>query len=307
MKLFFNIVNLSLILSVVFISSSFAADKIRFGVPPWPGVTVKTEIVCQILDVLGYDTDQIEVGPPVVYKGMEDDEIDAFLGGWTPQQNPLLNPLKAEGIVEIVQTNLDDAVISLCVPEYVAEKGISSIDDLDKFADKFDRHIYNIDVGSPMHTAMEEIIKNDVAGLGDWEQTGTSTPIMLQQVKSMMDEGKWVAFACWKPHWMNVGLEMSYLDTAPGTEKFASDSLIHTVVRCDLKERFPQVYKMLKNIKITALTQSKWINSFAKEKIRAEKVAEEWIKSNPKELAKWLEGVTARDGSPAIKKVTATF
>jgi len=303
MKETLKIISCSMVISLIACSSALAGGEIRFGVPPWPGVTVKTEIVCQLLETMGYETEQEEVGPPVIYKGMEDDEIDAFLGAWTPQQNPLLNPLKEKGKVEVVQTNLEDAVISLCVPKYAAEAGVKSFSDLDDQADKFDSHIYNIDVGSPMHTAMEEIIEKDVAGLGDWEQTGTSTPIMLQQVKSMMDQEKWVAFACWKPHWMNVGLEMAYLEAAPGTEKFASDSLIHTVVRSDFNQRFPGVYKMFENIKITSLTQSRWINAFAKEGQRVEVVAREWIRNNPEQVSQWLEGVTAPDGTPGVEKV----
>ncbi|MFO7750776.1 MAG: ABC transporter substrate-binding protein [Desulfobacteraceae bacterium] len=303
MKALLKVIGCSMVITLIASSSALAGDEIRFGVPPWPGVTVKTEIVCQLLETMGYETEQTEVGPPVIYKGMEDDEIDAFLGAWTPQQNPLLNPLREQGRVEIVRTNLKDAVISLCVPKYAAKAGLKSFSDLDDHADKFDSHIYNIDVGSPMHTAMEEIIEKDVAGLGDWEQTGTATPIMLQQVKSMMDQGKWVAFACWKPHWMNVGLEMAYLEAAPGTEKFANDSLIHTVVRSDFKQRFPGVYKMFENIRITALTQSRWINAFSKEGQRVEVVAKEWISNNPEQVSQWLEGVTAPDGSPGAEKI----
>jgi len=296
-----------LIVNFIGLSSASAAEEIRFGVPPWPGVTVKTEIVCQILETIGYETEREEVGPPVIYKSMDDDELDVFLGAWTPQQNPLLNPLKEKGKVEIVQTNLEDAVISLCVPKSASEAGVKSFSDLDKHAEKFNNQIYNIEVGSPMHTAMGEIIEKDTAGLGDWEQTGTTTPMMLKEVKSKIDNGEWVAFACWKPHWMNVMIDMAYLEPVEGTGKFASDSLVHTVARSDVKNVYPEVYKMLKNIRISSMTQSEWIDSYARDGQDVEIVSENWIKNNHETVSQWLKGVKAKDGSPADAKVFSKY
>lgn len=295
------------LLVFTFNTISFAADPIRFGVPPWPGVEVKTEIASQILNTLGYPTEQLQIGPPIIYNGFASDEVDAFLGGWVPQQDPLLNPLLEKGLVEVAQTNLDEAVISLCVPKYVAAEGVKSFADLDAHADKFKHNIYNIETGSPMHSAMEEIIKTDVAGLGDWEQTSTTTPIMLQEVSSEMNEQHWVVFACWKPHWMNLMLEMSYLEPVPGTEKFASNSKVYTVVSAKLKTTHPNVYRFLKQLTVTAQTQSGWIMDYARKKIPEDQVAKKWISENKEAVEKWLEGVKAADGSSAIDKIKQAY
>lgn len=307
MKKFSTTLTLAVALVFMCFSLAGASKAIRFGVPPWPGVTVKTEVACQILETLGYETVQEEVGPPVVFKGMEGNDLDAFLGSWTPQQNPLLKPLKEAGKVEVVRTNLDDATISLCVPEYAYQAGVRSFSDLDEHGDKFERHIFNIEVGSPMHTAMGEIIENDVAGLGDWEQTGTTTPIMLREVMNKIDNNKWVAFACWKPHWMNVKLDMKYLKPVPGAEKFASDSLIHTVVRSGFGADFPEVYKFFKNLQVSSYTQSRWIDSFAQKGIGVQAVAEKWIRNNPEVVSAWLKGVQAKDGTAAIEKIRSRY
>jgi uncharacterized protein len=58
--------------------------------------------------------------------------------------------------------------------------------DLNKYADNIKSTIYNIDVGSPMHAAIEEIIAKNVAGLGGWAQVGSATPVMLMEVKSII-------------------------------------------------------------------------------------------------------------------------
>ncbi|WP_029898861.1 ABC transporter substrate-binding protein [Desulfohalovibrio reitneri] len=299
---------LTLVLSLLlFCATAQAADQIRFGVPPWPGVEVKTEVASQILNTLGYETESLQIGPPVIYSSFSSGEVDVFLGGWVPQQNSLLNPQLESGAAEIAQTNLDNALISLCVPKYAAEAGVKSFADLDKHGEKFNRHIYNIEVGSPMHTAMDEIIANDVAGLGDWQQTGTTTSAMLMEAKSRMDNKEWVAFACWRPHWMNVKIDMAYLEPVPGTEKFASESKVHTVVRGGLKDTHPQVYRFLKNLKVDSRTQSLWIMDYGQNEIPADEVAAEWISANKSTVAKWLDGVKAADGTPAMEKIEQAF
>lgn len=300
----FTVCLTTVLMLLLFAMQAVAAEKIRFGVPPWPGVEVKTTIVRQILEELGYQTEELQIGPPIIYKGLVSDEVDVFLGGWVPQQNSLLNPLLKEKKVEVLQTNLENARISLCVPRYAADEGVASFADLDKYADRFDRTIYNIEVGSPMHTAMDEIIANDVAGLGDWQQVGTTTSAMLMEAKSIMAKKGWVAFACWKPHWMNVDIDMAYLEAVPGTEDFASDSKVYTVVSAQLKDEYPQAYAFLKNVRISAQTQSQWIMDYARLEKPLEQVASDWIAANRDLLAKWLDGVKAADGSDAMDKLS---
>ena len=115
------------------------AEPIRFGVPPWPGVTVKTEVVCQILEAMGHETTQLEVGPPIIYKGLTTGEVDAYVAAWLPQQTEMFAPLKAAGEIEVVATNLDEARTGLAVPVYVFDAGVTSIADLDRHAEQFDK------------------------------------------------------------------------------------------------------------------------------------------------------------------------
>jgi glycine betaine/proline transport system substrate-binding protein len=307
MKKFTTILCMTVILILGLGSISMARDTIRFGVPPWPGVEVKTEITAQLLDALGYDSEQLQIGPPVVYKGMENNDVDVFLGAWTPQQNPLLDPLLDKGAVEIAQTNLDDALISLCVPDFVAEAGVRSFADLNAHAEKFRHHIYNIEVGSPMHTAMEEIISNNVAGLGEWDQTGTTTPIMLTEAMSLIDNDQWVAFACWRPHWMNIRIDMEYLEPVEGTESFASESLIHTVVRAGFAGQYPDVYQFLQRMQVTSEIQSYWINEYGQKNLPAAEVATTWIKDNMDIVSNWFAGVTTPEGDQAMELIQNKF
>jgi len=45
-------------------------DEVRFGVPPWPGVTVKSEVAAQLLEAMGYETRQNNLAVSVILNGV---------------------------------------------------------------------------------------------------------------------------------------------------------------------------------------------------------------------------------------------
>lgn len=275
--------------------------------PPWPGVIVKSEVVCQIMEALGYETGQLEVGPPIIYKGMPDGEIDLYLAAWMPGQRTMLDPVLEKGGVEVLGTNLDQATISLCVPEDALQEGVKSVADLDKYAGRFDSTIYNIEAGSGMHTAVDEMIQGNIAGLGDWEQIASTTPVMLGQARAKMKQGEWVVFGCWKPHWMDVLMDIRYLEGVPGTEKLVSDSTVLTLATPGFGKKYPELAKFLSQLYVTAKTQSLWIHDYGYKKEDPEVVASRWIKGNPDVWSKWLAGVKAKDGRDAVAVVKDAY
>lgn len=109
---------------------------------------------------------------------MTSGDVDAYVASWIPQQNEMFLPLRDAKAIDVIGVNVDQADTGLCVPTYVWEVGVHSVADLDSHADKFDRTIYGIEVGSGMHSSTEEMVQNDVAGLGDWEQVGSTTPVI---------------------------------------------------------------------------------------------------------------------------------
>lgn len=283
------------------------ADAVRFGVPPWPGVTVKTEVLAQIIEAMGYDTEQLEVGPAIVYNGLTTGDVDVYVASWIPLQNEMFRPLKEKNAVDIVGVNLDEAGVSLAVPTYVWEAGVRSIADLDKYADKFDHTIYSIEVGSGMQVSTEQIVKNDVAGLGDWKMLCSPVPAMIRAVQDKVRAGEWVVFHGWQPHWMIYQMDMKFLEGVPGTEGLVNKSTVYTLASLDFRDRFPQVHKFLANLYIKGATQSEWINEYGFKKRKPADVARDWIGANLDTVETWLKGVNAADGTPGIDAVRAAF
>jgi glycine betaine/proline transport system substrate-binding protein len=296
------------LIAFVFLSSAVqAAQAIRFGVPPWPGVTVKTAVVTQILETLGYKTKQLDVGPSIIYNGMINDEIEVMLAAWDPHHNDMVNPLVEAGKIDRIGTNQDDSIAGLCVPDYVWDAGVHSFNDLDPNADKFNKTIYNLEAGSGMNTEMKEIMEKDIAGLKDWEQMGSNLAAMMAEVGAHIKRKEWIVFGGWAPHWMNTIYDIKYLEGVPGTEKFVNQSYIYTVVNKDFSKQFPEVYKFLQNFKVTAETENQWIYSFGYKKIAPEKIAKDWIAENMDTVAVWLEGVKNSRGKPAMEIIRAEF
>lgn len=298
----------ALVLTLALLAPAGAqADPIRFGVPPWPGVTVKTEVVTQILESMGYETKQFEIGPPIIYKGLTTDDVDAYLAAWIPLQNEMYLPLKDEQAIDTVQTNLDEAGASLCVNKAAWDAGVQSIADLDKHADKFDHTIFGIEVGAGMQVSTQEIIDKNVAGLGDWEQVNSTTPVMLTAVQERIGKDQWVVFHGWRPHWMTIQIDMEFLKGVPGTENLVSKSVVYTLASNNFDERFPEAYAFLKQFVITGAIQSQWIYSFGFEKVAPKDVARTWITENMDTVATWLDGVKTVSGTPAIDAVRKDF
>lgn len=277
------------------------AQPVKFGVPPWPGVTVKTEVVAQILEAIGYESKQVEVSAVMVYNGLTTGDVDAYLASWIPLQNELFNPLNEKNAFEIVGTNLDEAGVSLAVPNYVWDAGVRSIADLAPNADKFENTIYSIEVGSGMQTSTEKIIDNNVANLGDWKMLCSPVPAMIKAVQDKIKHKQWVVFHGWRPHWMNFQMDMKFLTGVPGTEGLVNESIVYTLASNDFKDRFPQVHTFLKNLYISGHTQSEWINEYGFKEQAPETVAKKWIKNNMKTIAPWLKGVKAANGKPAME------
>lgn len=283
------------------------ADKptIRFGVPTWTGVTVKSEVAAQILEHMGYATKQTTASPAVALNTIKADELDIYLGGWMPTEKDMIDPLVEKNQAKVLTTNISDAIMGLAVPKYVWEAGVKSEADLAAHAGKFDSKIYGIEAGSGFNKSIKEAIANDRHGLGGWELVPSSTSGMLAQVERMIQKEEWIVFLGWEPHWMNIRFDIKYLE-AVGEPKIAeTTSDVLTVANVKLGDRHPNVEKFFSQYVVRKDEQSKWVLDHGQKDIEAETVAADWIADNLDRVSEFLDGVKARDGRPAIEAVKA--
>ncbi|MGM0692624.1 MAG: ABC transporter substrate-binding protein [Pseudomonadota bacterium] len=271
-----------------------------FGVPAWPGITVKTEIAEQLLVPLGYETRRHDIGLQVIYQGLESDDIDVFLGGWMPAQREMFTPLEENGDIINVVNNVDGAQMTLAVPEYLHDQGVRSFADLDANRDQFDGRIHGFGAGSAASEILNEAIDDDTWGLGDWRLVDTSTVGMLSAARDAISREEPIVWVGWTPHWMNLELPMRYLEDPQDLfGENNGESEVLTLMRGTYAESHPNLATFLSQFTFSAEEQSWMIREYGQAERDLEAVAEQWIRDNDERVQAMLANVTSREGQPA--------
>lgn len=293
--------------AALFTSAAPADDQtLDFGVPAWPGITVKTAIAEQLLNPLGYETSTQEIGLQVVYQGIESGDIDAFLGAWLPAQRDMFNPRKESGVLVDVANNVDGAQMTLAVPEYLYEDGLQSFADLDDYRDQLDGDIHGFGAGSAASEILNNAIDNDTWGLGDWQLVDTSEVAMLSAARDAISREEPIVWVGWTPHWMNLELPMRYLDdTQDLFGENNGESEVLTLLRTGYADANPNVVTFFEQFTFTAEEQSWMIQQFGQEERELDDVAEQWINDNAERVEAMLADVTTTDGDPAWPVIEA--
>lgn len=288
---------------------SSAADKeIRFASVSWTGVTIKTKLAAQILDVLGYKTKNTTLPVPLIYKSLALGDIDIFLGNWMPSMKTIVTPFFDKGSVIQLTPNMHGAQYTLAVPTYVAEAGLKSFEDIAKFKEKLDGKIYGIEPGNDGNKIIQTMIQNNDFNLKGFRLVETSEPIMLAQVKAYTTEKKWIVFLGWAPHHMNEMIDMTFLSGS--TEKtFGADNgmaTVYTNIRPAFAQEQPNVVKFLKNLTFSVEMMNEIMAMMnSDKKLSHVDAALKWLNEHPDVCSQWFDGVTTRTGEPALPVFTA--
>ncbi|SDL78421.1 glycine betaine ABC transporter substrate-binding protein [Halarsenatibacter silvermanii] len=270
----------------------------------WPGIQVKNEVIRQVLGTLGYDFETEFLGQPMIYEGMSQGEIDFYLGSWMPEEAGMREGHE-EGY-EVISTQLDDAVYMSAVPEYVYEAGVQCHSDIAEHAEKFDHTLHAGAHGEGADEILTRAVEEDIYGLEGWEIVNADWPATVAEAEQAIEDEEWIIFPGWQPHWMNVLLDVEYLDD-PKNIWGEDSSVIENLVHPDLQERAPQLYQILENFQIESDHQSRWVFEYDQEDREMEKIAEEWIEDNLDTVADWLEGAYAENGRQAIEVIEENF
>ncbi|GHC17309.1 ABC transporter substrate-binding protein [Aidingimonas halophila] len=283
-------------------------ETLHFGVPAWPGITVKTEIAEQLLNPLGYETTSQELGLQVIYQGLDSGDLDVFLGGWLPAQNDMFNPREEEGSIVSIANNVDGAQMTLAVPDYIYDQGVTSFEDLDENREMFDGEIYGFGSGSAASEILNKAMENDTWGLGDWELVDTSEVGMLSAARDAMSREEPIIWVGWTPHWMNLEFSMNYLEDPEDLfGENNGESEVLTIARSGYADAHPNLVTFFEQFVFDHEEQSWMIKEFGQEERDADAVAEEWIRDNSDRIEAMLDGVTTKEGDDAWPVIQAQY
>ncbi len=298
------IIAITLLAASLFLSgTALASNEVRFANVSWTGVTIKTELGVNILNTLGYDASKVTLSVPIAYNALAMGDVDIFLGNWMPSMETIADKFFKQGTVIKYVANMTGAKYTLAAPAYVVDGGLKDFSDIAKYADKLDHKIYGIERGNDGNQIIQAMIDSDKFGLGNFKIVETSEPIMLSEVKNLVQEKKWVVFLGWSPHYMNQLIDMKYL-TGSTADTFGANNgtaTVYTNIRKGFAEEQPNVGKFLKNFTFPIAMMNE-ISQMMKDdtNLKHGEAGLIWLKTHPEIYRGWLEGVTTVDGQAAL-------
>ncbi|WP_423359860.1 choline ABC transporter substrate-binding protein [Pseudomonas citronellolis] len=295
------------------VSSAWAAEpascqNVRMGSVNWTDVVASSAVAEALLDGLGYKVKQTSASQQIILAGMADKQLDVFLGYWQPTMQPVAKPyLDKQQIEVITPATLGDAQSTYAVPTYVFDGGLKTFADIARFRDKLDNKIYLIEPGSGSNRITADMIAKDKFGLKGFQVVESSEAGMLTAVKRAIKRQQWVVFFGWKPHPMNLQIDMKYLtgsDDVFGPNEGAATVSIMTAA--GYQEQCGNVAKLLHNLRFSSQEVSQVMEPIL-DRSQPLDAARTWLKAHPDQLKAWLAGVTTFDGKPAEPAFVASL
>lgn len=254
---------------------------VSFGLPPWPGVTVKTEVVKQVLEDWGYTVNTSTLDAGIVYAEMAKGNIDVLLAGWLPVTHQDYWTQYGDDI-EQVHVNVDTTWLGLAVPSYVYDAGVTAVSDLNDYVSEFGGTIVGIEPGAGiMHNAERAIDLYDL----DYTLKSSSTPAMMAEVDSKIKSGEWVVFTIWEPHSAFARFDIQKLDEPE--QIFGGGDVVYTITRTGFADDFPELQSFFEKFEVAPDTQSEWILLYSDEGMEPSDIAAQWIAENQDLVESW--------------------
>lgn len=283
-----------------------ACATVRMSDPGWTDITSTNAFAGVVLEALGYEQDVQTISVPITFQALQNNQLDVFLGQWMPAQTAMVEPLLAQGAIEVLTDNLSGLRFTMAVPSYVAEAGVKDVNDLQKHADKFDRKIYGIETGAAVNENVHRMLDAGDYGLGDWELVESSEQGMLAQVDRAVRNEDWIVFLAWEPHPMNTKQELTYL---PGGDKYFGPNLgsatVRTISRKGFAQDCPNLAKLFSQLHFTVDMENSLMGSILDDGADPLEAAKDYLEDHPDLLTKWLEGVTTLSGEDGLAAVKA--
>ncbi|HEK0909318.1 choline ABC transporter substrate-binding protein [Pseudomonas putida] len=283
--------------------SDTQCSTVKLADPGWSDIASTNAITRLLLESLGYQVKIDSLAVPIIYGGLKDGRVDAFLGNWMPAQQGFHDKFIATGDVKQLSRNLEGTEFTLAVPDYVWNAGIKDFADLQKHAEQFDKKLYGIGSGAPANLSLKEIIDKNEFNLGQWKLIESSEQAMLAQVDRAVKKNQFITFLGWTPHPMNVKLKMHYL--TGGEKWFGSKGEVFTLVRNGYPQACPNAAKLLGNLAFTLDMENAIMAEVVDKKVSFDQAAKAWVKAHPQVLEAWLAGVSSKAGGDALEAVKA--
>ncbi|NCC23651.1 MAG: glycine betaine ABC transporter substrate-binding protein [Deltaproteobacteria bacterium] len=256
--------------------------KVRLAYVEWDCATASTNLAKAVLEEQGYEVELFPVAGAAMWQAVGTGDVDAMVTAWLPVTHATYFD-KVQDKVENLGPITGGARLGWAVPTYVT---ISSIEELNANADKFDGKIIGIDPGAGLMGLSEKAIKE--YKLDKLELMEGSGATMTAALSDAIKNKKWVVVTAWSPHWMFGRWELKYLEDPKGV--LGEEEHIDTIVRKGLKKDMPEVYAILDRFSYDNPNQLQMLMAWNQEKDADPAAnAKRFMKENPDLVKKWLD------------------
>ncbi|NLX17726.1 MAG: glycine betaine ABC transporter substrate-binding protein [Desulfobulbus sp.] len=256
-----------------------AKGKVRMAYVEWDCALASTMVAKAALEKMGYEVETLPVAAAAMWQALGTGNVDATVAAWLPNTHAdYLARLRDK--VEQVSIVTGGAKIGWVVPSYVP---ISSIEELNANADRFNNEIIGIDPGAGLMRLSEQALKDYDLKLELVDGSGaTMTAALADALKSK----KWIVVTGWTPHWMFGKWDLKYLDDPKGV--LGGEERIEAVVRKGLKTDMPEVYTFFSNFGWDSPQQLQMVMAWNQDGGTPEENAQRFLKEYPDTVNRWM-------------------
>ena len=260
-------------------------ETISIGWMPWEEAIAVTNLWHVILEENGYEVDQQQLDPGIVFDGVASGDLDLFLDAWLPNTHSQYMDQYGEDVEDLGEW-LDEAPLTWTVPAYVDE--VDSIADLADNVDLFDGTIVGIEPGA----GLTDISQNEVIptyGLeDDYELVESSTPAMLSELEAAIDNEEPILVTLWRPHPAYGQFDLKDLEDPEGA--LGEPDQIHALARTGFGDDHPEAAQALQNFHFEQDALSELTVMVLEEDGEEFESARAWLDENRDIVEEWLEG-----------------
>jgi glycine betaine/proline transport system substrate-binding protein len=262
-----------------------AGETISIGWMPWEEAIAVTNLWHVILEENGYEVEQQQLDPGIVFEGIAAGDLDLFLDAWLPNTHSEYWDQYGDSLEDLGDW-LADAPLTWTVPAYVDE--VDSIADLADNAELFDGQIVGIEPGA----GLTRISQNEVIpayGLdGTYELIESSTPAMLSELATAYANEEPILVTLWRPHPAYAQYDLKDLDDPENA--LGDPDQIHALARDGFSDDHPQLADALRNFTFEHDDLSQLEVEVLEEEGQELENARAWLDANRDLVNGWLEG-----------------
>ncbi|MGG4606275.1 glycine betaine ABC transporter substrate-binding protein [Paenalcaligenes sp. Me131] len=262
-------------------SSAYAQDKgtVHLAYVEWSSEVASTNVMRVLLEQAGYDVKMSSLTGAAMWQAVANGDADAMLAAWLPTTHEDYFEQLGDK-VEDLGPNLDGTKLGLVVPAYTE---ITSIEELNDNAKKFNNEIIGIDPGAGLQRLTGDVVDQYELKLRLRDGTdATMTAALANAIQNKED----VVITAWTPHWMFARWDLKYLEDPKGV--YGGAEQIHTIARKGLKDDKPEAYAILDAFNWTTDDMGEIMLMNEEAGSDPYENAKKWVEANPEKVQAWM-------------------